>query len=260
MSNCTCEELPQIVVDALADMNSPPYDVVPAVQPDWARYVVLDPGYQEASTWFYAVSPDETKIQLYDTFTVNTCTADVWARQVLDRLAGVTAAAFIINAKTGRQGMVGVNARVCEVYWKALQKFKSILPPAGPMGGFFPATIFFPVTIGREKQVRSSAEAVAQNANTYTVCVLCENCGFTGRVSLTKETRVSQAICQTCGCGELRLLDKSEETQGPAVTFEQAMEHDFSQVDFMKYQAAASGKPQSIYPCGRNDCPASVFM
>lgn len=111
------------------EYESRKYCVEPfTIPPDWCRYMVVDPGRQICAVLFAAVPPpgDEKyagKIVFYDELYIRNCNADIFGKEVRDRVIGQNFQAFIIDYRGGRVRMMDSGVTIEQQYSEALKKY-----------------------------------------------------------------------------------------------------------------------------------------
>jgi len=106
---------------------------------DWTHYLALDPGWTNAAALLVAVPPPSVGkfIVAYDELFAQRCTADTFGELLAKKVAGREFHAFIIDAHSGRQSVLGAGKRIVEFYREAFEKYniRSRLTDSGFLPG-----------------------------------------------------------------------------------------------------------------------------
>jgi len=84
------------------DMERHGIDYFP-IPNNWAKFMVVDPGYHRTAALFFAIPPSEEFVYLYDELYIEHCTAKEFARQLKGRADGQNFQEFIIDRHGSRK-------------------------------------------------------------------------------------------------------------------------------------------------------------
>ena len=92
--------------------------------PNWARYMVVDPGHSVCAVTFWAVTPPELgeHVIAYDELYMQQCTAEKFGEAVAHKVGGDTFQSFIIDAHGGRIREIGSGVLPRRQYSLQLEK------------------------------------------------------------------------------------------------------------------------------------------
>jgi len=92
-----------------------------SVPSDWCRYLALDPGHAVTAVLFAAVPPDESMMLVYDELYIRNCNAIILGEKMLQKCAGQSFHAFLIDIHGGRLTDIGSGRSAMDQYTEQLR-------------------------------------------------------------------------------------------------------------------------------------------
>jgi hypothetical protein len=99
-----------------------PREELPAVPPDWTRYVAIDPGHTVMACVFAAVPPDERFLLIYDELYIRNCNALIWGEEFAAKAQGQHFYAMIMDMHGGTLRDLGSGRLPCDLYSEQLRE------------------------------------------------------------------------------------------------------------------------------------------